>query len=81
MGERNDLVRTLSLTIASIEPSEDPGHTRDLAHQIGDHEAERKPNQRCQTEFQSLLRMEPTQREGEEHDEWDVNQVDGIGVA
>ena len=81
MEEWYELPCTLSLAIASIEPSEDPGQKRDLSHQIGDHEAERKPNQRCQAEFQQLLRMEPTQREGEEHDEWDVNKVDGIGVA
>ena len=79
--ERYEQPCTLSLALASIEPSEDPGHTRDLSHQIGNHEAERKPNQRCHAEFQQLLRMEPTQRYGKEHDEWGMNKVDGIGVA
>jgi len=57
--------------------SEDPGRERDLSNQVSDREAERNPDKRRQTEFEQLLRMDPTQREGEENDDRGVDDVDG----
>ena len=60
--------------------SEDPRSERNLQNQIGCRKTERDRNHRCQTEFEQVLESESHQCNGNEHDDWGLDDIDGVQV-
>jgi hypothetical protein len=69
--------RAVHWIVPGGEKLEHPGRERDLAHQVGDPEAERYTDERGQGELEQLLRVQPTQREGQEYDDGNMDDVNG----
>src|SRR5262249_51082317 len=57
-----------------------PGREGDLANQEGERKAERHPNQRSQSEFEQRLQVNPTQRERQQNNGWNMDDIRGKGL-
>ncbi len=65
----------------TLEDSEDPGREGSLQNQIGCRKTERNRDHRCQTELEQMLERESHQRNGNEYDDWGLDDIDGVRVS